>query len=71
MGSDWETLKRFNLNEIYLPTPKPRAVTSAAEGVPVAALSVPDLETKDETHVADENTVTEPTPVAPENTVAI
>ena len=62
VGSDWETLKRFNLNEIYLPTPKPGAVAPAAVGGPGAILSAPDLATKDETHVADENTVTEPTP---------
>ena len=60
MGSDWETLKRFNLNEIYLPTPKPGAAASATEGT-AAALSAPDLAMKDETHVADEKTVTEPT----------
>ncbi|KFY18515.1 hypothetical protein V493_08553 [Pseudogymnoascus sp. VKM F-4281 (FW-2241)] len=60
VGSDWETLKRFNLNEIYLPTPKPGPVASATEE-PGAALSAPDLATKDEKHVVDESTVTEPT----------
>ncbi|KFY73854.1 hypothetical protein V499_06085 [Pseudogymnoascus sp. VKM F-103] len=65
VGSDWETLKRYNLNEIYLPTPKPGPAAPVTEGVPAAALSAPDLATKDETHVADENTVAEPMAAAP------
>ncbi|OBT63347.1 hypothetical protein VE03_07249 [Pseudogymnoascus sp. 23342-1-I1] len=64
VGSDWETLKRYNLNEIYLPTPKPGAVAPVVEGGPgEAASSAPDLATRDETHVVvDEKTLTEPTP---------
>jgi len=65
VGSDWETLNRYNLNEIYLPTPKPGPAAPVTEGVPAAALSAPDLATKDETHVSDENTVPEPTEAAP------
>ena len=65
VGSDWETLKRYNLNEIYLPTPKPGPAAPVTEGVPAPALSAPDLATKDETHVSDENTVPEPTAAAP------
>ncbi|KFY72716.1 hypothetical protein V498_10082 [Pseudogymnoascus sp. VKM F-4517 (FW-2822)] len=63
VGSDWETLKRYNLNEIYLPTPKPGAVAPATEAGPAPAFSAPDLATKDETHVADEKPVTKPTTV--------
>jgi hypothetical protein len=52
VGSDWETLKRFNLNEIYMPTPKPGGVVASATDGHAAAPSAPDLAGNDETHVA-------------------
>ncbi|KFX94739.1 hypothetical protein O988_06143 [Pseudogymnoascus sp. VKM F-3808] len=65
VGSDWETLKRYNLNEIYLPTPKPAPVEAAKEGEPAAGVSAPELTAKGETHVADGDAVTEPTAAKP------
>jgi hypothetical protein len=55
VGSDWETLKRFNLNEIYMPTPKQGGIVGSATEDPTAPLA-PDLASADETHVAKNST---------------
>lgn len=48
-GSDWERLKRYNLNEIYTPTIKPAGAAATAETPsPAVVLATPEAAKTDE-----------------------
>lgn len=53
VGDDWESFKRYNLAEIYHPTPKPGAEPSSNAEIKATPNSVTTNEAKDQPLGAD------------------